>query len=96
MASAGDAIEIPAGDAVEFAAHAMAAGGGRVLWIEDGHEVAPPTNADLYAADQTVPLPWTSDGLRHWFRVEVAGPDGKLWLIGNPIYINWTVANDCR
>jgi hypothetical protein len=96
MANAGDAINVPEGDAVEFSAHAVAAGGGRVLWIEDGHEVTPPTNADLYAADQTVPLPWTSDGQRHWFRVEVAGPDSKLWLIGNPIYIDWTVANDCR
>jgi hypothetical protein len=96
MADAGDAIAVPDGDAVEFEAHAMAAGGGKVVWIEDGHAVAPPTNADLYAGDQTVPLPWTSDGQRHWFRVEVAGPDGKLWLIGNPIYINWTVTNDCR
>jgi hypothetical protein len=26
----------------------------------------------------------------------VAGPDKKLWLIGNPIYINWDVANDCN
>jgi hypothetical protein len=34
---------------------------------------------------------------RKWlFRAEVAGPDGKLWLIGNPIYINWDVKNDCN
>jgi hypothetical protein len=47
-------------------------------------------------AEETVPLPWTSDGHRHWFRAEVVGPGGQLWLIGNPIYLNWDVANGCR
>jgi hypothetical protein len=96
IANTGDSIMAPDGEAVQFEAHAIAAGGGKILWIEDGHALTPPTNADLYSADQTVPFPWTSDGQRHWFRVEVAGPDGKLWLIGNPIYINWNVANNCR
>jgi len=96
IAHAGDLLQAPAGDAVQFEAHAIAAGGGKILWIEDGHEFAPPTNADLYSADQTVPLPWTSDGQRHWFRAEVAGHDGKLWLIANPVYINWSVSNDCK
>ncbi len=96
IAHSGDLLKVPAGDAVQFEAHAIAAGGGKILWIEDGHELTPPTNADLYSADQTVPLPWTSDGQRHWFRAEVAGPDGKLWLVANPIYINWSVSNDCK
>ena len=40
------------------------------------------------ALDQRRPPPLVSR--------EVAGPDGKLWLIGNPIYINWGIANDCN
>ena len=47
-------------------------------------------------ADKTIPLLWTSDGHRHWLRVEVVGPDGKLWLIGNTIFINWLESNNCH
>jgi hypothetical protein len=64
-------------------------------WIEDGHEVASDSSVGIDAADKTIPLLWTSDGHRHWLCVEVAGPDGKLWLIGNPIFINWTESNNC-
>jgi hypothetical protein len=95
-AHAGDSLETAQGDAVQFEAHVTAAAGGKVLWIEDGQEIAPPANADVSEAQQTVPLPWKSDGRRHWFRAQVAGPDGKLWLIGNPIYMNWDVSNDCN
>ncbi len=96
LVQAGDSLNTTNGGAVQFEAHVFTAGGGKILWIEDGHEFKPPTNPDIYSADQTVPLPWTSDGQRHWFRAEVAAPDGKLWLIGNPIYINWNLSNDCH
>jgi hypothetical protein len=95
FAHAGDSLEAAQGDTVQFEAHVTSAAGGKVLWIEDGQQIAPPTNADVFSAQQTVPLPWTSDGRRHWFRAEVAGPDGKLWLIGNPIYVNWIESEDC-
>ena len=94
-AQAGDLLDVATGDAVQFEAHVIGAEGGKILWIEDGHELAPPTNADIYTAEQSVPFPWASDGQRHWFRIEVAAPDGKLWLIANPIYINWNVSNSC-
>jgi hypothetical protein len=83
------------GDQVQFSAHVTAAAGGTLHWIEDGQDVAPAADANLSTADSTQTLPWTSDGRRHWFRAQVTGPDKKLWLIGNPIYINWEVANDC-
>ena len=95
FAHAGDLLNAASSDPVQFEAHVVGAGGGKILWIEDGHPFVPPTNSDIYSADQIVPLPWASDGRRHWFRAEVASPDGKLWLIANPIYINWTVANPC-
>jgi hypothetical protein len=92
---AGDLLQAAQGDPVFFQARIAAASGGKILWVEDGHDVIPPTNADVSEPEATIPLPWTSDGLRHWFRAEVAGPDGKLWLIGNPIYINWEKSNAC-
>lgn len=95
-AHAGDMLNAAPGASVDFEAHIAGASSGKLLWIEDGNDMTPATNPAISTADATQTLPWTSDGLRHWFRVEVAGPDGKLWLIGNPVYINWGVSNDCE
>jgi len=94
-ARAGDVLSAATGDQVEFSAHVTSAAGGTLHWIEDGQDAAPTDSAAISTADSTQTLHWTSDGRRHWFRAQVAGPDGKLWLIGNPIYINWSVANEC-
>jgi hypothetical protein len=94
-ASAGESLDAAAGERVEFEAHIAAAAGGTMRWIEDGQAVTSNADAAISAADATQTLAWTSDGRRHWFRAEVAGLDGKLWLIGNPVYINWNESNDC-
>lgn len=31
---------------------------------------------------------WRSDGGRHWLRIDVRNADGKLILLGNPVYLN--------
>ena len=93
---AGDMLNTSTGDRCDFDAHVTAAAGGNIHWIEDGQEVAPRQRCAVSTADSTQTLPWTSDGRRHWFRAQVTGPDGKLWLLGNPIYVNWEVANDCN
>jgi hypothetical protein len=92
---AGDLLSAAQGQAVQLEAQVTAAAGGKIRWTEDGRDVTPSTSAAASSADQTFALSWVSDGLRHWFRAEVAGPDSKLWLIGNPIYVNWDVSNDC-
>lgn len=96
IAHAGDMLSAATGNQVEFSAHVVAATGGTMHWIEDGHDIALAESPTISTADTTQTLPWTSDGRRHWFRAQVTGPDGKLWLIGNPIYVNWEVANDCN
>jgi hypothetical protein len=45
--------------------------------------------------DQQLAWNWPGDSRRHWFRAGVRGADGKLWLLGNPVYINWQVENRC-
>ncbi len=92
---AGDLLSAAQGQAVQLEAEVTASAGGKIRWIEDGHDVTSSTSAAASSADQTFALPWVSDGLRHWFRAEVVGPDSKLWLIGNPIYVNWELSNDC-
>ena len=95
-AQSGDSLDVAPGNPVRFEAHVIGAGGGKVVWIEDGHPVASDSSASIDTVDKTVPLLRTSDGQRHWLRAEVADPDGKLWLIANPIFINWTISNNCR
>jgi len=92
---AGDALDAAQGEALEFEARLTAAAGGTMHWIEDGQAVMPNASAAISTADATQTLTWTSDGRRHWFRAQVSGPDGKLWLIGNPVYINWNLTNEC-
>jgi hypothetical protein len=95
-AHAGDRLNATQGESVDFEARLTAADGGTVHWIEDGQEVNSPITAEASSADQKFSLSWVSDGHRHWFRTQVTGPDRKLWLLGNPVYINWGASNDCE
>jgi hypothetical protein len=92
---AGESLEASKGESVDFNLRVVAAVGGKIRWREDGEEVAQTASVEVSSTDQTFPWSWVSDGSRHWFRAEVVGADGKTWLLGNPIYVNWTVSNPC-
>ena len=94
-AHAGDDLQAGPGVEVALGMQVSGAAGGKIRWIEDGHDVTFPNTIPLSAEPAGHIQRWTSDGQRHWFRAEVAGPDGKLWLIGNPVYIDWNESNDC-
>jgi len=93
-AHAGDMLHAAQGEDVRFEIHVANATGGAIHWIEDGRE-ASSGDMPVTSADQTLPLTWASDGHRHWFRAQVTGPDGKLWLLDNPVYVNWNLSNSC-
>lgn len=95
-AQAGDLLHAAAGDAVNFTVHVTAVEGGTLHWIEDGREVPLTTDVAIHSGDQSFPVAWQSDGNRHWFRAQVTGADGKLALLDNPIYVNWSVSNACE
>jgi hypothetical protein len=92
---AGDLLIALEGQTVNFDLRVTAAAGGTIRWLEDGEELALKTSAAISSADQSFTLAWVSDGRRHWFRAEVTGAGGKLWLLGNPIYVNWEISNSC-
>lgn len=94
-AHAGDALQVAAGATVDFAVHVTAASGGKLHWIVDGQELPLMIDTAMQSGDQTFRFDWKSDGQRHWLRAQVDGPDGKLWLLGNPVYVNWGVHNEC-
>lgn len=66
-------------------AHVEGVAGGRVELVVDGRRVALANGAVTGdTADVAIVLP---RGARKWFRTDVRRPDGRLWLIGNPIYV---------
>jgi hypothetical protein len=94
-AHAGDELNVARGEKVHFSLRVTGAQGGKVRWVEDGNEIAPQGDTSISSAEQGFSLDWTSDGNRHWLRAEVMDGAGKLWLVDNPIYLNWRTANRC-
>lgn len=89
VAHMGDALSASSGTQVAFVAKASAIpSGSKIEILEDGK----PMQAES-REENGMQNTWTSDGLRHWFRINVTGPQGKLLLLGNPIYLNWTSTN---
>jgi hypothetical protein len=91
---AGDLLNRAMGDTMTLEAHVEAASGGTLYWIDNGVEMVASV-VHLSSNDQNSSFLWKSDGGRHWLRAEVRGPDGRLWLIGNPLYVNWNTQNEC-
>ncbi len=89
QAQMGDVLLAPAAGMVEFDARAENVAGARMEVIQDGKVIHPQADLSINHPVQTVRFSWRSDGQRHWFRVNVRGADGKLLLVGNPIYLNW-------
>lgn len=66
-------------------AHVEGVAGGRVELVVDGRRIALANGVVAGdTADVAFALP---HGARRWFRTDVRRPDGRLWLIGNPIYV---------
>jgi hypothetical protein len=87
-AEMGDGLAAPKGAAVTLRVHVAQAEGGVVTLAGDGAKLASATSRPLASADDTVAFELVSDGARRWVRADVRGPDGRLWLLGNPIYLN--------
>lgn len=84
----GDTLKAANDATVALEVHAVGVATGRVVLIEDGKEL-PESDAAIVEKDQTKKFSWKSDGKRHWIRADIMSPENKLWLLGNPIYINY-------
>lgn len=81
----GGLLTVAKGRDIRFEATMSNVGGGCLEVIEDG--VLIQTTALASTQDQqVVRFSRRDDGRRHWTRVNVRGQDGRLWLVGNPIY----------
>jgi hypothetical protein len=89
LAGMGDALDAPAGSHVDLQVTVTAPPGSHVNLLADGKQMDIATGTTIDRAAQQLHANWQSDGQRHWLRADVHGADGKLLLIGNPVYINY-------
>ena len=85
-AEMGDALPTPSGSPLTVTIHVAHAAGGSISLVGDGPKPKL-ANAVLGSDDEVRTFEVTADGQRHWLRADVRGPDGRLWLLGNPIYL---------
>ncbi|MGO1071887.1 CehA/McbA family metallohydrolase [Lysobacter sp. CA199] len=84
----GGELEVRAGADVEVSAKVGNVAGGRIEVVVDGLPVALIAQPAVASAQQRFDFRWRSDGARHWLRVDVRDAQGRLALVGNPIYFN--------
>ena len=84
----GDSLRALANSLVEFTLRVGHAVGAQVVVLLDGEPAMLVKDRNVRSDDAQLDFGWTSDGKRHWLRVDVRGGDGKLLLLGNPIYLN--------
>jgi hypothetical protein len=84
----GDELEASAGSTIKISAHVVACAGKQLRFLLDG-QPADSLNSKITQPDQTIALTLSADGKQHWLRPDVISPEGKLVLLGNPIYLNY-------
>ena len=89
-AEMGDTLAAPAGAPIRVTIRVTHAPGASLSLVGDGPKPKL-ADASLPGDDETRSFEVASDGRRHWLRIDVRGPDGRLWLLGNPIYLNAAV-----
>ncbi|WP_213982220.1 CehA/McbA family metallohydrolase [Sphingomonas sp. dw_22] len=85
-AEMGQTLRPRAGEAVRFAVDLKGVPSGIVQLVIDGR-AEPAFRAAFDASSPVSIAPWQSDGHAHWIRAEVRDDQGRLLLIGNPIYV---------
>ncbi|WP_347259653.1 CehA/McbA family metallohydrolase [Rudaea sp.] len=91
-AEMGDEVKIAQNGKADFSLRVANVDGGSVEIIADGKPANVIDQPRIAGAAQAFAFIWTSDGGRHTLRANVRNADGKLVLIGNPIYVNRTGA----
>jgi len=87
-AAMGGSLTAPAGSEIAFVLRVSNLAGGRAEIIEDGKVTTLLPTDVLTQADQSLHFTWRSDGRPHWLRANVRDADGRLALVGNPIYVD--------
>jgi hypothetical protein len=85
----GDRIQSPAAQQVHFTAKMTGLEGAHLEVIRDGEVTTLLDASPVQQKDETRSFDYQSDGKRHWLRINVRSAEGKLLILGNPIYLNF-------
>jgi hypothetical protein len=88
VAMGGD-LALKPGEQARLRLQVRGAAGGKVEVIVDGAVAPLIAQPAIGSAEQSFDFRWRSDGARHWLRVDVRDAQGRLALVGNPVYFNW-------
>lgn len=85
----GQESKAPRGERIEFFIRTAGVVGSHVDVVEDAHKTDLMSRSTIRQNKDVQTFSFTSDGQRHWLRVNVRSPQGRLLLVGNPIYLNF-------
>jgi hypothetical protein len=85
----GGEFELAAGSQAALHVRVVNVAGGTVEIVRDGAVAREFPAHAIESDDHQSSFEQAGDGLRHWIRVNVRDRDGRIALIGNPIYLNW-------
>jgi hypothetical protein len=88
-ATAGDVLSAPPGANVKVTIHTAGCQGSSAVLFLDGQADSTLSPIAISREDTKAELAWNSDGKKHWLRPEIRTAEGKLQLLGNPIYLNY-------
>ena len=88
-ATMGEVLAVPKNAEVSLSVRAVACQGSQLRIVVDGAQDPAIAPIAITTPDQKLSATWHSDGQRHWLRPDVVSPEGKLQVLGNPIYINF-------
>ncbi len=89
VAVMGGVLKVPAGQRASVRVQVRNLAGGRIEATLDGAKAGLIAQPQVSAAQQSFDFDWPSDGRRHWLRIDVRDAQGRLALVGNPVYFNW-------
>ena len=89
LASMGDSIASPSGQVAHFKVRMSHLEGAHSEIIEDGNLTNLLAASPATSSVETQDFDLISDGKRHWLRVNIRSSNGKLLLVGNPVYLNF-------
>jgi hypothetical protein len=85
----GDALSIPARASVQFRVSASGVRGAQLRVTDNGRVIQPLRDPSIAGEDAQLSFDYASDGKKHWLRTDVVDANGKLILLGNPVYLNY-------
>ncbi|WP_395403481.1 CehA/McbA family metallohydrolase [Pseudoduganella sp. UC29_106] len=84
----GDALAASAGARVPFRVQVSGMRGAQLRVTDNGRVIQPLRDAAIGGDESRLAFDYASDGQPHWVRIDVVSAEGKLLLLGNPVYLN--------